>query len=190
MRNQELEQQYGDSIHKYEALLDEIDPEVIAEKIGEKHRVAFQHNTVDVEITDDKTFFHYLGTFYMNQCRLTGRNVPSFNDCVAEAKRYLGDSEMDAFRDSTKNQKEGFFGVCKKIFEALLREEESAYIKSIVRKHINIFAYDERENFAQYYCKTRLDINSDAEIKIRVMKIAQDIDKFIEFYVQKMGASR
>jgi len=190
MRNQELEQQYGDSINKYEALLAEIDPEVIAEIIGEKHRAAFQHNTVDVEINDDKMFFHSVGTFYMNQCRLTGRNVPSFNDCIEESRRYLGDGEKESFRDSKENIKEGFIGVCKKIFEALQREEEAAYIKSIVRRHINIFAYEEREIFAQYYCETRLDILSDEDKKIRVMKIAQNIDKFVEFYVQEMGASR
>lgn len=188
MRDQE--QKYGDSINKFEALLAEIDPEVIAEKVGEKHRRAFQHNTLEVDINDDKTFFLCLGTFYMNQCRFTGKFVPSFNDCVEEARQYLGDSEVGAFRDSKKNENEGFFGVCQKIFEALMREEEMAHIKTVVRKYINIYSYEEKERFAEYYYGTRMDALSDAEKKLRIMKIAQDIDKFIDFYVQKMDSTR
>ena len=188
MRNQE--QKYEGFTNKYEALLAEIDPEIIAEKIGEKHRRAFQHNTLDVDINDDKTFFLCIGTFYMNQCRFIGKYVPSFKDCIEEARQYLGDSEVEAFKDSKKNLKEGFFGVCQKIFEALMREEEMAYIKTVVRKHINIFSYEEKERFAEHYYGTRMESLSDAEKKIRVMKIAQDIDRFIDFYVQKMDSTR
>jgi len=188
MRDQE--QKYGDSINKFEALLAEIDPEVIADKIGEKHRRAFQHNTIEVDINDDKTFFLCLGTFYMNQCRFIGKYVPSFNDCIEEARQYLGDSEVEAFKDSKKNLKEGFFGVCQKIYEALMREEEVAYIKSVVRKYINIYSYAEKESFASYYCGTRMGSLSDADKKLIMMKIAQDVDKFVDFYVQEMDNRR
>jgi len=189
MRNQEQEYQ-GGTANKYEALLAEIDPEVIAEKIGEKHRRAFQNNTLEVDINDDKTFFLCIGTFYMNQCRFTGKYVPSFKDCIEEARQYLGDSEMEAYRDSKKNLKEGFFGVCQKIYEALMREEEMAHIKTVVRKYINIFLYEEKEKFAQYYCETRMNVLSDADKKLIMMKIAQDIDKFVDFYVQDMDNRR
>lgn len=188
MSNQEQENQ--NISNKYEALLAEIDPEVIAERIGEKHRQAFQNNTLDVDINDDKAFFLCLGNFYMNQCRFTGKYVPSFNDCIEEARQYLGDSEVEAFKDSKENLKEGFIGVCQKIYEALMREEEVAYIKSVVKKYINIYLYEEKEQFAQYYCGTRMGSLSDTDKKLRVMKIAQNIDKFIDFYVQKMDASR
>lgn len=183
MRNQEFE-------NKYEALLAEIDPEVLAEKVGEKHRAAFQHNTIDIDITDDKTFFLCLGNFYMNQCRFTGKHVPSFNDCIEEARQYLGDDELEYFKDAAKNLKEGFIGVCQKIYEALMREGEIAYIKAIVRKHINIYSYEEREKFGQYYCNTRTGDTSETDKKLIVMKIAQNIDRFVDFYVQRMDTTR
>lgn len=176
--------------NKYEEMLSEIDPEIIAEKIGEKHSKAFQDNTVEVDIKDDKTFFYNIGKFYMNQCRLTQKHVPSFNDCIEEARQYLGEGELEAFKDSKENIEHGFFGVCQKIFEALMREEEVAYIKAVVRKHINIYSYEEKESFAKYYCEKRMGNLSDEEKKVRVMKISQNIDKFIDFYVQKMDASR
>ena len=183
MKNQEFE-------NKYEALLAEIDPEVLAEKIGEKHRRAFQHNTIDTEITDDKTFFLCLGTFFMNQCRFTERNVPSFNDCIEEARQYLGDSELEAFKDSRENLRHGFIGVCQKIYESLLREEEVAYVKAVIRKYINIYSYEEKEAFARYYCDARMGKLDDHDKKLKAMKIAQNLDNFIDFYVQKMGATR
>lgn len=177
-------------IQKYEALLAAIDPEVLAEKIGLKHQYAFQSNTFPADINTPEEFQQALGIFYQNQCKAIGKNAPTLSESIEEARQYLGENETDAFKQSKENTEDGFIGVCKKIADSLKREEEVAFIRARVREHINLFSYDEKEQFAQYYLQTKMPYYTAEETKLRVMKIAQNIDNFADFYVQGMNAQR
>lgn len=179
-----------ETIQKYEVLLAAIDPEVLAEKIGLKHQWAFQSNTFPDDIKSPEEFQQALGVFYQNQCKAIGKGAPTLKESIEEARQYVGENETDAFNQSRENTEDGFIGVCKKIADALKREEEVAFIRARVREHINLFSYDEKEQFAQYYLQAKMPYFPAEEIKLRVMKIAQNIDNFADFYVHGMGATR
>lgn len=196
--HKELISKYGtESVGKYEAFFREIDPEVIAEAVGDKHAAAFSQNPInaDAEFKDSKVFFEAIGIFYANQCSLTDRRVPPFSECIEEATKIFSRNESEkqgAFRNSKENLEDGFDGVCRKIYQYLLREEEIAHIKSAVKKCLNwnYTVYEEKEKLARYYCDTRLGNNSEGKKNTLVMKFAQDIDFFANWYVNMVEKNR
>jgi len=196
--HKELIRKYGaETVDKYEVFFREIDPEVIAEAVGDKHAVAFSQNPIgpDVEFSDSKVFFEAIGIFYANQCSLTGRRVPPFDECIEEATKIISRNESDkqeAYRNSKENLEGGFDGVCKKIYEYLLRDEEIAHIKSCVKKCLswNYSVYEEKEKLAQYYCDTRLGNESEGKKNTLIMKFAQDINFFANWYVNMVEKNR
>lgn len=177
-------------IQKYEALLASIAPEVLAEKISLKHQWAFQNNTFPEDIKTSSEFYHALGVFYQNQCRAIGKGAPLLDECIEEARQYLGEHEADAWKQSHENLEEGFLGICQRIADGLKREEELAFIRAAVRDVINIFSYEEKEAFALYYCQARLPYYSPLEKRLAVIKIANDLDKFAEIFTQEMNKRR
>ena len=181
-----LLKKYGkEAINKFERLFSELDPEKIALEVDELHRQAFQQHEITTEIGTLKDFYQHLGLFYQNQCRLIGKYAPgSIDECIEQAKQYLGNNAYSAYKNAKENREDGFFGVCAKIMEAFLAESRMAFIKVIIRKHISMFSYPEKAMFSEYMAETRMREYSKDKKKAVVINISQDIDFWAQQYVE------
>ncbi len=187
-----LNKKYGaNTVSKFEAMFSEIDPEVIALEVDEVHRQAFCRNDIKSEIGSAKDFYESLGGFYQRQCLLVGKYVPeSLDECIEEAKQYLGNQAYSAFKNALDNEGDGFYGICEKIMHALLSEARIGFIKSKIRTHLSMCSYQEKAIFAEYLVETRMREGGKEKKKTAVINIAQDIDFWAKTYVEMVEKHR
>lgn len=187
-----LNKKYGaETVSKFEAMFSEIDPEVIALEVDEVHRQAFCRNDIKSEIGTAKEFYESLGVFYQRQCLYIGKHVPdSIDECIEEAKQYLGNQAYSAFKNAQNNEENGFYGTCEKIMNALLNEARIAFIKSKIRTHLSMCSYPEKAMFAEYLVETRMSDYGKDKKKTAIINISQDIDFWAQRYVEMLEQHR